>query len=279
MNALSMSDPLEQQSQASNDACPPTSAGSKHQNGLELISQERMSVLGLEGPGLPLAPPPGRGRLREALNALLRRWSVTTRPLLPFLRLRVPLQRVRPVLLERWMAAVVRMQQARQVLLERWMAADFRTRQLPILAMAAAIWTSTAWMAWRADDSATPLLRQRLAAAKSQSVHPVDLGRGGPSRMMAGPADPQHAVRPGSLTQQTSPSLSLNQIMEFLISGATPRHERLANPRVQVWADTHTGLYYCPAVNGYRRSSRGRFMSQQEAQDNYFQPASGAACP
>lgn len=274
-----MSDPLKPQSQTSNDACPPTSAGTRHQNDVKFVSQERMSVLGLEGQGLPLAPPPGPGRIREALNALLKRYSVTTLPLLAFVvRLRVPLQRVQPVLLECWMAAAVRMQRARHVLFERWMAADFRTRQLPILAIAAAIWASTAWMAWRADDSATPLLRQ-LAATNFQRAHPVDPARRGSPTTIAEPVDPQAAVRPGSLTQQTSRSLSLTQIMQFLISGSTPRHKRLANPGLQVWTDTHTGLYYCPGDGGYHWRSRGRLMSQKEAQDNYFQPASGAACP
>lgn len=278
MNALNMLDPLEQQSQTSNNASLPESPVRREQNGAEFVSQERMSILGLEGPRLPLARPTGPGWLRQALNALIKRWSATSQPVLAFAAgLRDPLQRVKPVLRERWMAAVVRMQRARRVLLERWMAADFRTRQLPILAIAAAIWASTAWMAWRADDSATPLLRNSVAAAKSQ--RPADLEEGGFTRLMAESADPPDAVRTGSPRQQTSASLSLNQVMEFLISGTPPRREHLANPRVQVWADTHTGLYYCPADSGYRRSSRGHFMSQKEAQSNYFQPASGAACP
>jgi hypothetical protein len=248
-----------------------------------------------ERAGLPLAPATGPSRLREAQNALLKGWNVTTQPLLAFMvGLRVSLQGVQSVLMERWMAAVVRMQRVRHVLLgrwmatavvrmqrerrvlvERWMAADFRTRQLPILTIAAAIWVSTAWMAWRADDSATPLLRQRLAATKSQPVHPVDVAGGEASRRISEPV----AARPESLTELTSTSLSLNQIVKFLISGTTPQHTRLTNPRLQVWADTHTGLYYCPGDDGYRRRSRGHFMSQREAQNNYFQLASGANCP
>jgi hypothetical protein len=169
------------------------------------------------------------------------------------------------------------MQLAQRVLCDRWMAADFRTRQLPILAIAAAIWASTAWIAGRTEDSATPLLRNSLAAAQSQ--HPSGLAGSGSPTMIAGPADPAGAMRAESRAGQTLPSLSLNQIMDFLLSETTPRRERLANPQVQVWADTHTGLYYCPGKSGYRRSSRGHFMSQKEAQRNYFQPAAGAACP
>jgi len=278
MNAPSISDVPKQPSQTSNDASLPLSCVRRQQADVEFISQERMTILGLEGAGLPLAPPRGAGRLREGLNALLKRWITISEPALRFVvGLRDPLRRVKPVLRECWMTAAARMQRAQRELGKRWMAADFRRRQLPILAMAAAIWASTAWMAWRAEDSATPLLRNSLVAAQSQ--YPADVEEGGLPRMMAESADPPDAVRTGSPRQQTSASLSLNQIMEFLISGNTPRRERLANPRVQVWADTHTGLYYCPADNGYRRSSRGHFMSQKDAQSNYFQPASGAACP
>lgn len=97
--------------------------------------------------------------------------------------------------------------------------------------------------------------------------------------MIAESVDTQDEAQSGALKQPTFTSLSLNQIMEFLISGTTPRHERPANPRLQVWADTHTGLYYCPGDSGYRQRSRGRFMSQREAQNDSFQPASGATCP
>jgi hypothetical protein len=275
MNALSKADSLKQQFPISDDAYPPASAGSRKQNGVEFVSQERMSILGLEGPGLALAPPTGTARRREAFNALLKRWNVITQPLLALMvGMRVPLQRMQPVLIERWMAAVVRMQRALHVLLERWMAANFRTRQLPILAIVAAIWVSTSWMAGRADDSATPLLRQMPAATKSQPVHLGDRAGGEASQRISEPV----AARPESLTELTSPSLSLNQIVKFLISGTTPQHARLTNPQLQVWADTHTGLYYCPGDDGYRRRSRGHFMSQREAQNNYFQPASGATC-
>ena len=280
MNAFSEPDPVQRMSQISNDACAPPPSVRREQNGVEFVSQERMSILGLEGPGLPLALPPGPGRFRQALNALLRHRIVIIQPLLAFVvGLRVPLQRVQSVLLQGWVATVLCIRQAQHVLLQRWMAADFRTRQLPIFAIAAAIWASTVWMAWRAEDSSTPLLRSRLAAVTYQRVHPAELAGRPASRAIAGPADPQDAVRPGSVTQQTSPGLSLDRIVEFLISGPTPRQERLANPRLQVWADTHTGLYYCPGDGGYRCRSRGHFMSQQEAQDDYFQPASGAACP
>lgn len=279
MNAPSMSDPVKQQFETPNDACLPVSAVSQ-QKRVEFVSQERMSILGLEGRGLPLAPPTGPSRLREAQNALLKGWIATSQPLVAFVvGLKVPLQRLKPVLVQRWMATVLCMQRARHGLFERWMAADFRTRQLPILAIAVAMWASTAWMAWRADDSATPLLRQRLAASKSQRVQTVELGGGGSPRMIAESVDTQDEARSGALKQPTFTSLSLNQIMEFLISGTTPRHERPANPRLQVWADTHTGLYYCPGDSGYRQRSRGRFMSQREAQNDSFQPASGATCP
>ena len=262
MNALSKASLLQPQSQTSNDACPPASSAERQESGVEFVSKERMTILGLEGPGLPLAPPPEPGRFREALNALLKRSIVTTQALLEFLAgLRDPLRR------------------AQRALFERWMAADFRTRQLPVLAIAATIWMATAWIAWRAEDSSTPLLRHSLAVARSQPVRPVALAAGPTSGPIAEPPDPQDGVQPESLTQQIPPSPLLDRIVEFFVARPTPARDRPANRRLQVWADTHTGLYYCPGEGGHRWRSRGRYMSQEEAQDDYFQPASGAACP
>src|SRR5690348_796860 len=121
MNAPRMSDVPEQQTPK--DASVPLSSVRRQQADVEFVSQERMSVLGLEGPGLPLVPPTGPGRLREALNAVLKRWSTTRQAVLTFLAgLRDPLQRMKPVLLGCWREAVVRLQRAREVLFERWMA-------------------------------------------------------------------------------------------------------------------------------------------------------------
>ncbi len=314
MNALRKVSLLQQQFQTTNDEGPPASSRTS-QDGVEFVSQERMSLLGLEGPGLPLAVPAGEGRLRQALTALLKGMIKSSQLLLAFLvGLRVPLRRAQHVLREHWPAAVDRMrrvqhlvlerwvaavglmrgaqnlplehwisdvgrpQRAPRVLLKRWMAADFRTRQLPILAIAATIWAATAWTAWRSQDSSTPLLRENLAAI-SQRVQSRELAEAPASVVVAQPVNPQDAVASRGLTPQISASLSLDRILTFLLSRPAPEPERPGNPRLEVWADTHTGLYYCPGDTAYRWKSRGHFMSQKEAQNNYFRPASGAACP
>jgi hypothetical protein len=52
------------------------------------------------------------------------------------------------------------------------------------------------------------------------------------------------------------------------------------DPHRRVWVDMKTGLYYCPGADyyGYGGDTRGKVMSQKDAQYEYFQPATGAPC-
>jgi hypothetical protein len=50
------------------------------------------------------------------------------------------------------------------------------------------------------------------------------------------------------------------------------------NPDVRVWVDVHTALYYCPGSNLYGKTPGGQFATQHDAQQNQFEPATGAVC-
>ncbi len=50
------------------------------------------------------------------------------------------------------------------------------------------------------------------------------------------------------------------------------------SPNAQVWVDMHTALYYCSGSSEYRKTEKGRFLAQHDAQYQQFQPASGRAC-
>jgi hypothetical protein len=50
------------------------------------------------------------------------------------------------------------------------------------------------------------------------------------------------------------------------------------NPSVRVWVDVHTALYYCPGSNLYGKTPGGQFESQRSAQQDQFEPATGAVC-
>jgi len=51
------------------------------------------------------------------------------------------------------------------------------------------------------------------------------------------------------------------------------------NPNVRVWVDVQSALYYCPGARLYGKTKRGRFTTQQKAQQEQFDPADHKACP
>ena len=45
------------------------------------------------------------------------------------------------------------------------------------------------------------------------------------------------------------------------------------DPNLKVWVDTRKGYYYCPGDEQYGHTEKGSFMSQKEAESNYYIPA------
>jgi len=54
--------------------------------------------------------------------------------------------------------------------------------------------------------------------------------------------------------------------------------EDKGNPAVEVWIDSHSGLYYCPGTDLYGKTPKGKLATQREAQLDQFQPAYRKAC-
>lgn len=50
------------------------------------------------------------------------------------------------------------------------------------------------------------------------------------------------------------------------------------DPNLRVWVDTKKGYYYCPGEEQYGHTSRGSFMTQKEAESNYYIPALVKPC-
>jgi len=50
------------------------------------------------------------------------------------------------------------------------------------------------------------------------------------------------------------------------------------DPSIKVWVDTRKGYYYCPGDEQYGRTGRGSYMSQREAQTDYYIPALMKPC-
>ena len=50
------------------------------------------------------------------------------------------------------------------------------------------------------------------------------------------------------------------------------------DPNLKVWVDTRKGYYYCPGEEQYGHTAKGSFMTQKEAEDNYYIPALVKPC-
>ena len=72
----------------------------------------------------------------------------------------------------------------------------------------------------------------------------------------------------------------LSAFLEVLgLAHSPPRAVHNLNPKTQVWIDVHSGLYHCPGEEMYGKTPDGKFTTQQDAQNNQFQPADHQACP
>lgn len=54
---------------------------------------------------------------------------------------------------------------------------------------------------------------------------------------------------------------------------------RGGNPKVKVWVDERTGLYYCPGAKAYGTTKPGKYATQEQAQQDTFRPALDKVCP
>lgn len=189
-----------------------------------------------------------------------------------------------------------------------WLTADLRRCQLPILVLALGVWAISARVAWQSQESATPLLRERIAqireararAAAGSIAAPVSVSvparaavpstrttavETGVTKAAAPPATtpsrPAAELERGVQRESRSMASLLAASIESWFSPEPASRERVeGNPRTRVWVDLKTGLYYCPGAYhyGYRGASRGRVMLQKDAEYEYFQSATGAPC-
>ena len=82
----------------------------------------------------------------------------------------------------------------------------------------------------------------------------------------------------------SQPSPHLSWLESFLVElGLAEVQSKSApiyagDPKVRVWVDVHTALYYCPDLDLYGKTPGGRFSSQRTAQADQFEPATRVAC-
>jgi hypothetical protein len=112
---------------------------------------------------------------------------------------------------------------------------------------------------------------------------------------LAGQAVTEAATRPpaapavgksGSPATNPTISSSVKQILGGVSSDFSkllPVNEKAeppsnGDPNLRVWVDTHKGYYYCPGEEQYGHTPGGSFMTQKEAESNYYIPALVKPC-
>jgi hypothetical protein len=71
-------------------------------------------------------------------------------------------------------------------------------------------------------------------------------------------------------------------LIAIVVAVATSREsgsvEATSAEKVEVWADDHTGRYFCPGSTGYGKTREGRYLPEKEARFAAFRPADGKPC-
>jgi len=81
-------------------------------------------------------------------------------------------------------------------------------------------------------------------------------------------------------TKPKPPQLSFvdRTLVSLGIAEAPPTPEYAGNPQTKVWVDLSTALYYCQGSEFYGKTPKGKFTSQQDAQQDQFEPAGRKPC-
>jgi len=80
------------------------------------------------------------------------------------------------------------------------------------------------------------------------------------------------------VAQDAGLSLFDRMLVTVGLAEAPEPPEDRGNPRIEVWVDLQTALYYCPGADLYGKTPKGKFSSQRNAQLDQFQPAYRKAC-
>jgi len=128
--------------------------------------------------------------------------------------------------------------------------------------------------------SAAPALQ--ASAETSPAVADKSVGRSVPAP--AGAGTPSTAA---------TPDPTMGEAVKRLIAGVSSDVSNLlpisreeeppppspGNPATKVWVATRKGFYYCPGDAFYGKTARGVYMTQPEAQSDYYTPALQKNCP
>ena len=118
-------------------------------------------------------------------------------------------------------------------------------------------------------QSGNPASNQGSTSTQSAAGASNDTSKNAPNK--AAPADnSSHGLMDGAQEQ-------IKKLHDYM-NPPQPVKD-MGNPDVKVWADLHTALYYCPGSKQYGHTSKGKYLTQKEAQDSAFEPALRIPCP
>lgn len=82
--------------------------------------------------------------------------------------------------------------------------------------------------------------------------------------------------------QTASPNSSLTPFERILVAmglAEAPAEPSVqGNPKIKVWVDLQTAIYYCPGADLYGKTAKGRYTTQEDAQRDQFEPALRRPC-
>ena len=152
-----------------------------------------------------------------------------------------------------------------------WLFADFYRVQLPVLLGSLLLWSLSFLGSSRETSFSFPV---------SHSTANQDRLQRDPRRVLSVSTQHQGTSRTPlarGWIEQISASLQLDKIIDFFYS-SSPKSKIQGKSDVVVWADTRTGLYYCRGEKARGNRTKGRYISQQQAQRLSFEPADRRPC-
>jgi hypothetical protein len=82
--------------------------------------------------------------------------------------------------------------------------------------------------------------------------------------------------------QTASPTSNLTPLERVLVAmglAEAPAEPTVqGNPKIKVWVDLQTAIYYCPGADLYGKTPKGRYTTQEDARRDQFEPALRRPC-
>lgn len=127
--------------------------------------------------------------------------------------------------------------------------------------------------------SPQPALQAKAQSAPAASARPSSGKVAAPPA--AAPGNPATASASAGAAANPTIAKSVKQLLGGVSSDFSkllPVNEKAeppsnGDPNLRVWVDTRKGYYYCPGEEQYGRTEHGSFMTQKQAESNYYIPA------